>query len=78
MPDHVRQIKAFVDQNRVLKSHFDIIVENTSPGDDHSAAAAKVKPWIEAGATWWIESMWTETESQKWHQRIQQGPPKSR
>ena len=59
-----------------LDSHFDIIVENTSPGDDPLAAAAKVRPWIEAGATWWIESMWGEKEPEKWRQRIRQGPPK--
>jgi hypothetical protein len=73
---HLRQIKAFLDKNRKLESHFDIIVENTTPGNDHSAAVAKVQPWIEAGATWWIESMWTENESHKWLQRIRQGPPK--
>jgi hypothetical protein len=74
-PEHVCQIKAFVDKNRQLESHFDIIVENTTPGNDHSAALAKVQPWIEAGATWWIESMWTEKDSEKWRERIQQGPP---
>jgi hypothetical protein len=76
MPEHVRQIKAFVDENRQLDSHFDIIVESTSPGDDHQAALTKVQPWMDAGATWWIESMWTENEPQKWRQRIRQGPPK--
>jgi alkanesulfonate monooxygenase SsuD/methylene tetrahydromethanopterin reductase-like flavin-dependent oxidoreductase (luciferase family) len=75
-PDHIRQIKAFVDDNRQLDSPFDIIVENTSPGDDHSTAVAKVQSWVDAGATWWIESMWTETDSEKWHYRIRQGPPK--
>ena len=75
-PEHVRQIKAFVDENRQLDSPFDIIVESTSPGDDPLAASAKVRPWIEAGATWWIESMWAENEPKKWFQRIRQGPPK--
>ena len=75
-PEHVQQIKASVDKNRQLESHFDIIVENTTPGNDHSAAVAKVQPWIEAGATWWIESMWTEQDPEKWRERIQQGPPK--
>jgi hypothetical protein len=75
-PEHVRQIKAFVDENRQLESHFDIIVENTTPGNDPSAASAKVWPWIEAGATWWVESMWAEQDSEKWLQRLRQGPPK--
>ena len=75
-PQHVREIKAFVDENRKLDSHFDIVVENTSPGDDPTAATEKVRPWIEAGATWWIESMWQEQDSEKWRQRLRQGPPK--
>ena len=75
-PEHVRQIKTFVEDNRQIDSNFDIVVEGTSPADDPSAAVAKVCPWIEAGATWWIESMWSEKESEKWHQRIRQGPPK--
>lgn len=75
-PEHIRKIKAFVDGNRKLDSDFDIIVENTSPGNDPPAVAAKVHPWIEAGATWWIKSMWEEQEPEKWRQRIRQGPPK--
>jgi hypothetical protein len=74
-PRQVAEIKAFVAENRKLDSHFDIVVENTSPGEDPAAAAAKVRPWIEAGATWWIESMWEEPVSEKWLQRIRQGPP---
>jgi hypothetical protein len=75
-PEHVREIKAFVEENRKLDSPFDIIVEKTSPGEDPAAAAAMVRPWIEAGATWWIESMWEEESPEKWRQRIRQGPPK--
>jgi alkanesulfonate monooxygenase SsuD/methylene tetrahydromethanopterin reductase-like flavin-dependent oxidoreductase (luciferase family) len=74
-PQHIRKIKAYVEANRTLTSSFDIIVENTSPGDDPAAAAQKVRPWIEAGATWWIESMWEEQDAEKWRQRILQGPP---
>jgi hypothetical protein len=75
-PDHIRQIKDFVDNNRQLDSLFDIIVENTSPGENRSVATAKVRPWLEAGATWWIESMWAENIPEKWRERIRQGPPR--
>jgi len=74
-PQHIGKIKAYVEANRTLTSPFDIIVENTSPGDDPSAAVEKVHPWKEAGATWWVESMWEEQNPALWHQRIQQGPP---
>ena len=75
-PEHVREIKAFVEKNRELESPFDIIVEKTSPGDDPEAAKALIRPWIEAGATWWIESMWAEKDQGVWRRRLLQGPPK--
>jgi alkanesulfonate monooxygenase SsuD/methylene tetrahydromethanopterin reductase-like flavin-dependent oxidoreductase (luciferase family) len=74
-PEHVGDIKNYVAANRTLVSSFDIIVENTSPGDDPTAAAEKIQPWIDAGATWWIESMWSENDPEKWYQRLRQGPP---
>lgn len=70
------RLKVFVDENRDLESNFDIIVEGTSPGSDFVSAAEKVFPWADAGATWWIESMWTEKDPEKWRQRLRQGPPK--
>lgn len=75
LPEHVREIKSYVEENRKHKSPFDIIVEKTSPGDDPKAASAAVRPWVEAGATWWIESMWEEKDPGRWRERLQQGPP---
>jgi hypothetical protein len=75
-PNHVREIKALVDENRKLNWFFDIVVEETSPGDDPIVATEKVMPWAEAGATWWIELMWNEKDPEKLRQRIRQGPPK--
>jgi hypothetical protein len=75
LPEHVREIKSYVEENRKHKSPFDIIVEKTSPGDDPKAASAAVRPWAEAGATWWIESMWEEKDPGRWRERLQQGPP---
>jgi len=74
-PEHIRDIKSYVEVNRELDSPFDIIVEKTSPGDDPEAAAEAVRPWADAGATWWIESMWEEQDPTKWRGRLQQGPP---
>jgi alkanesulfonate monooxygenase SsuD/methylene tetrahydromethanopterin reductase-like flavin-dependent oxidoreductase (luciferase family) len=74
-PEHVREIHTYIEEHRQLNAPFDIVVENTSPGDNAPAASDKVRPWIEAGATWWIESMWEENDPQKWLLRIRQGPP---
>jgi hypothetical protein len=75
-PHHIQEIKTYVDMNRQLETPFDIVVENKTPGNDSAEAAEKIQPWIEAGATWWIESMWDEKRPEAWRERILQGPPK--
>ena len=78
-PDELRAMKAFVDAHRTETTPFDIIMEGETPGDDPAQAAAIVREWAEAGATWWIESRWDEPRSldglKAVHKRIQQGPP---
>ena len=70
-------MKAFVDEHRTATTPFDIVVEAVTPGDDRAKAAAIVRPFAEAGATWWIESTWTmPSEVDVQLARIRQGPPR--
>ncbi len=47
-----------------------------TPGDDPERAASVVRPFAEAGITWWIESMWSPpNEPEDLRARIRQGPP---
>ena len=55
---------------------FDIIMEGTTSADDAAAAAAQVKPWADAGATWWIESDWSNWDVVVMRRRIEAGPPR--
>lgn len=58
---------------------YDVVVEGTTPGDDGAAAAAKVRPWADAGATWWIEADWSvvrEDVARLCGPRLQAGPPR--
>jgi alkanesulfonate monooxygenase SsuD/methylene tetrahydromethanopterin reductase-like flavin-dependent oxidoreductase (luciferase family) len=76
-PDSIRAMKAFVDEHRTAPTPFGIVVEAVTPGDDRAKAAATVRPFAEAGATWWIESTWMmpgEVDVQL--ARIRQGPPR--
>lgn len=73
-PQVVADIRDWVAQRRSLNG-FDIVVEGTTPGDDPAAAAEQVRPWNEAGATWWIESDWSNWEVEPARQRIEAGPP---
>lgn len=79
-PAHIREISAFIEAKRTEETPFNIVVEGTTPGDDLEKAAAIIRPWAAAGATWWIEAMWEEPRNaqglQVIHKRILQGPPR--
>jgi len=63
--------------NRAETTPFDIVIEGETPGDDRERAGAIVRPWVEAGATWWIEARWEAARNaeglQTVRQRIGQG-----
>ncbi len=77
-PDDIRAMRDYVVAHRNAATPYEIITEGTTPGDDPVAAAAKVRPWIDAGATWWIEGMWDAMqEPEKVWARVRQGPPRA-
>ena len=76
-PEHIYEINAYIQENRSKKEPFDIIVEGKSPGDDSNESESIIKPFIEAGATWWIESDWTTKNLESLFKRVKQGPPSS-
>ncbi|NHJ02931.1 MAG: LLM class flavin-dependent oxidoreductase [Candidatus Heimdallarchaeota archaeon] len=75
-PEHIKQIKDFIDVKRSLKNSFDIIVEGTTPLSNIKKGREIVQPFEEAGATWWIESMWFAKNFDTVLERIRNGPPK--
>ena len=80
-PADVREMCAYVAAHRSDATPYDIIVEGRTPGDDQVAASSIVQPWIEAGATWWIEALWPApdrpTDPDSVLRRIKQGPPRA-
>ena len=75
-PDEVGEISAYIKAQRMGTTPYDIILEGETPGDDPAAAAAIVRPYTEAGATWWIEARWTAPSLEAVLGRLRQGPPK--
>ncbi len=74
-------MKAYVEANRAGGMPFDIVLEGDTPGDDVEQASAIVRPYAEAGATWWLEAVWrffyaTPGEVDGMLTRIRQGPPR--
>ncbi len=79
-PDDIRAIRDYVAERRTEPTPFDIVVEGVTPGDDPTHAADIVRPWAEAGATWWIEALWElpgrSVTLDDVRRRAEQGPPR--
>jgi Luciferase-like monooxygenase len=77
-PGDLREMKAYIEERRTLTTPFDIVMEDETPGDDPARAAEIVRPWAEAGATWWLEAVWHTPETlggvEGMRTRIKQGP----
>ena len=74
--DDVRELAEYAARNRTREGPFDIVIEGmTLKGPEE--AQEKVAAYAEAGATWWMESMWDAPGGMKTvMKRIRQGPPK--
>jgi hypothetical protein len=81
-PEELVPMREFIARHRTIDTPIEIISEGQTPGNDPEAAAAVVKPWAEAGATWWNETLWSaplgEEGIQQTLARIRQGPPRLR
>ena len=76
-PTDIQAMKQFIDTQRSEKTPFDIIVEGVTPLDAPEQANTIVSSFAEAGATWWIESMWDVPGGlDVVRARVRQGPPK--
>ncbi len=70
--DHVAKARPAADADRP----FEIVVQGTTGADDPAAAADAVRPFAEAGATWWIDADWEGASVDSIRRRIEAGPPR--
>jgi len=77
-PDFVRDVVGWLADHRDPQlPPSEVVMEGTSPIGDLAAAAAQVSALADAGATWWIESMWSDPCSpDDLLARVRQGPPR--
>ncbi len=73
-PDDVRQIKRFVEANRERSTPFDIVITGKTRDLNKNEQQEKVMPWLDAGATWWVEDLLSDAEEAV-VDRIRSGPP---
>jgi len=79
----IADIRAYVQRERGNAAPFDIVIEGNSSGSQKEKAAATVAAYAEAGATWWIEGVWSwltlpPQDVERMRRRIRQGPPRIR
>ncbi len=76
-PADIAAMNAFIDAERGATTPFAIVSEGETPGDDRERAAAIVRPFADAGATWWMETRWLGNNSpDELRARLRQGPPR--
>lgn len=73
-PQDVLEMKDFVEAHRAPDTPFQIVVSGTTCDLAPSQQRDKAMAWREAGATWWLESLWGES-AEATVKRIRQGPP---
>ena len=77
-PVDIEDIAGWIHAGRAaegLAGPFEIVVGGATPADDRAAAAATVRGFAAAGATWWVEADWTGTSLDDLRTRILAGPP---
>ncbi len=73
-PEDIEAIREFIEKNRNSSNPFDIVTGGRTPRKNPESVLPHVKSLANAGATWWLEEMWSLKEKDLM-QRIEQGPP---
>jgi len=76
-PDEIREIAAYIGEHRTAETSFDVCVSGILPAKNLTEDQFIVQPYTDAGATWWIEFVYSATGSiERNKKRIQFGPPR--
>lgn len=74
--DEVREMGEYVREHRTSADPFDLALAGYVGEDPPEAAAALLRGYAAAGATWWMEGFWWNDTPDIVRERIRQGPPK--
>jgi alkanesulfonate monooxygenase SsuD/methylene tetrahydromethanopterin reductase-like flavin-dependent oxidoreductase (luciferase family) len=77
-PADVRDLRTWLAERG--REDIDVIIDGETPAGDQAAAVASVRPWADAGATWWLETRWemphnSDERMLDIRQRLMSGPP---
>lgn len=75
-PEVIREISSYITKNRKSTDAFDIIKYGLTTGEDVAKDRAIVQEYQDAGATWWVDEIFSGRGSlNKIKARIALGPP---
>jgi len=75
----LREAVAWVHARRTAEGRsgrYDVIAQGSTAAADPASWWPTVGPWIDAGATWWIEADWESWSVDAIARRIEAGPPR--
>jgi alkanesulfonate monooxygenase SsuD/methylene tetrahydromethanopterin reductase-like flavin-dependent oxidoreductase (luciferase family) len=76
-PDTLKEIHAYIEENRESGVPFDLVIMGATPGNDPKAARKRLSGYTGTGLTWWLESLFRWRNSiEGMRRRIRQGPPR--
>jgi alkanesulfonate monooxygenase SsuD/methylene tetrahydromethanopterin reductase-like flavin-dependent oxidoreductase (luciferase family) len=76
-PDEIREIRGYIHEHRQVDTSFDICLSGILPAKNLAGDREIVRPYEEAGVSWWIEFVYSGTGSLKKNtERIRFGPPR--
>lgn len=73
MPEDIRESLAYVKTHREHSEPFEVAFADETPSHAEKASEI-VRPYMDAGVTWWLEGIWAESV-RKARERIRSGPP---
>lgn len=78
-PEELKSMADYIQARRASSAPYEFVVEGETPGDRPAEAHEILKPWVEAGATWWTETRWNVNRDEDGlrlvRRRIEEGPP---
>ena len=77
-PKTLGEAVAWIRERRAVEGRttpYDVIAQGSTPAEDPASWSSTVAPWIDAGATWWIDADWQAGSVDAIARRIEAGPP---
>jgi hypothetical protein len=75
-PKDIRDILSYIQKHRTTEGLFDVAIIGWGTGKDRKRNAEKITPHINAGMSWWLESLYIDHDStDRMRKRIRMGPP---